>query len=92
MIPEIEGGGGIPREKGKSGRTKLLAAGGRWIYFAAEIPPAPRGHGGAGKQQVPPLRRRWRSGSGRNDKVVEMKGPVLATANKKPSRCEREGG
>src|SRR5271163_3193363 len=37
MIPEIEGGGGIPRNKRGSSLAKLLPASARRIYFAAEI-------------------------------------------------------
>jgi len=37
--------------------------------FRGRNPPTRRQRGAAGKQQVPPLRRRWRSDSGRNDKI-----------------------
>jgi hypothetical protein len=36
-----------------------------------------RSRGGAGEQQVPRLRRRWRSGSARNDKVVKGNDKVV---------------
>jgi len=33
-----------------------------------------------GKQQIPPLRRRWRSGSGRNDKAEEIENGTAEVA------------
>ena len=44
-----------------------------------------------GEQQVPPLRRRWCSGSGRNDKVMKASGTGPYKRNKRPARWEREG-
>ena len=64
----------------------MVPARARKIYFAVEIRRRVGTVVAQAEEQVPPLRRRWRSGSGRNDKTVEGVGnsPSYSPATTNP--------